>query len=444
MRPAGAERGGQRVGEVETDVGERRVALRLHLARGRNGEREGADGCVEGAGRGRIEVVQPRHALDTLALEEQLEFLRRLVVLVATGDVERRGRPAVEIDQRLGLTLTVGRDRLERQHVVDFPGRRQRRTARLDVVVAAHAPGRVVHVGGHDIRSREARPRGFAMTVLGVRVVVDVVTGEPEAERVAGVPLGAHAKGVHILVVVLLPGEQVLAVAVAAVHGGARADCEGLADRRRARGDQVGLVVRAEVGAHVEPRLLAERLRDVLDRAADGVAPVERALRPAQHLETLDVVDVEHRALRPRDVDVVHVQAHSGLEAPQRVLLPDAADERDERRVRAARDLQREVGRGLLQPGDVERAGVVEALRRERGHGDRHVLQALVAAPGGDGDLLDTGGPVLAGRRRILGEHGRDGKQRGDGGRAGAGRWQIRLFHGSPWTRPPGAQFNDR
>src|SRR3546814_3448692 len=78
---------------------------------------------------------------------------------------------------------------------------------------------------------------------------------------------------------------------------------------------------------------------------ADRVAAVERALRPAQHLDPLDVVYVEHRGLRAVQINVVEIDADACLETRHRILLADAADERGERRVGAARRLERDVGR---------------------------------------------------------------------------------------------------
>ena len=69
----------------------------------------------------------------------------------------------------------------------------------------------------------------------------------------------------------------------------------------------------------------------IFDRAADRVAAVERALRPAQNFDPLDVVDVEHRGLRTVEIDVVEIEADALLEPGDRVLLADAADEGGQR-----------------------------------------------------------------------------------------------------------------
>jgi hypothetical protein len=51
-----------------------------------------------------------------------------------------------------------------------------------------------------------------------------------------------------------------------------------------------------------------------VDRAGGGVLAVERALRAAQHLDLLDVEEVEHCRGGPREIDIVHVDADALLE----------------------------------------------------------------------------------------------------------------------------------
>src|SRR3546814_13895231 len=64
-----------------------------------------------------------------------------------------------------------------------------------------------------------------------------------------------------------------------------------------------------------------------------------------------------------------------------------AADERGERRVGAARRLERDVGSGLRDLGDVDRTLLFELCAGEGGDRDRGIEQPLVAAPGGDDDV---------------------------------------------------------
>src|SRR3546814_7446852 len=79
--------------------------------------------------------------------------------------------------------------------------------------------------------------------------------------------------------------------------------------------------------------------------------------------------------------------ADAGLETRHRILLADAADERGERRVGAARRLERDVGSGLRDLGDVDRTLLFELCAGEGGDRDRGIEQPLVAAPGGDDDV---------------------------------------------------------
>ncbi len=114
----------------------------------------------------------------------------------------------------------------------------------------------------------------------------------------------------------LVAGVEILAIAVALQPGDRAADAERVADRQGHRADQVDLVVAAVGGAHPGVEFVAEPAGDIFERAADRVAAVERTLRPAQHLDPLDVENVEHRRLRAGDVDVVDIEADAGLEAP--------------------------------------------------------------------------------------------------------------------------------
>ena len=176
-------------------------------------------------------------------------------------------------------------------------------------------------------------------------------------------------------------------------------------DRRRAADLDVALVVAAAGRRDVERRVFRDDVaRHVLDGARERVLAVKRALRAAQHFDALDVVDVEQGTLRTRDVDVIQIDADAGLEAPQRVVLADAADIGVDRAGGRAPGIHFDVRRVR---GDVfERADVLlqQLVGSERGDRDRDVLQALFAPPGRDGDLLDGAG--LGAR---FGSHGRPG-----------------------------------
>ena len=92
-------------------------------------------------------------------------------------------------------------------------------------------------------RRAAGREAGEAIAVAGVRVIIHGVRSEADGEGVGGRPLRADAEGVHVLVVVLVAGVEVGAVAVARIERERPADDELIPDRQRAGEDAVHLVV---------------------------------------------------------------------------------------------------------------------------------------------------------------------------------------------------------
>ncbi|MNQ44173.1 hypothetical protein D3C85_579200 [compost metagenome] len=247
--------------------------------------------------------------------------------------------------------------------------------------------------------------------MTGVGLVLRHVARQTEEEVVGRRPFDTQTTRRDVLVVVLRARGQVRAVAVARIAGNGAADAQGVGQGRRARGDQIDLIIAAISALQRQLRVLTQALGHVLDRAADGVAAIEGALRPAQDFQPLDVEDVQDRALRTGHINVVDIEADPRLEAPQRVLLADAADEAGQGRVGAARDLDRGVRGLLLQGGDVGGASLFQSLGADGGDGDRHVLQRLFTATGGDDDVVDAGhlfGFRLLGEARRCAQRGRD------------------------------------
>jgi hypothetical protein len=309
------------------------------------------------------------------------------------------------------------------------------------------AAARVVDVGQHGGPAKLARNQPMAAARVGI--VLGIVAGEADRDVVGRIELDRRPGGPDVAIVILQAGGEVVAEALAAEPGDRAADLHAVHHRARGAEDQVELLIGADVGAGAEARLVGETAGDVLDRAADRVAAVERALRPAQHLDPLDVVNVEHGRLRAVEEDVVEIEADARLEAGDRILLADAADEGGQRGVGAARGLQRDVGRGVGDVGEVDRALALERLALISGDGDRHVDQIFRPTPGRDDDVLllgraafverlvGGGGLVLLRgvglRRGILGlrpERGRSGGDRGDRGAEAEGGLHRVAVHG--------------
>ena len=121
----------------------------------------------------------------------------------------------------------------------------------------------------------------------------------------------------------------------------------------------------------------------VFNRAANRVAAIERALRSAQDFDPFDVENVQDRALWACNIYIINVETDAGLEAPERVLLADAANERDQGGVGAACHFDRCVRGRTLDGRDIDRAGGFQLVSAERRNGQRYIDQVFFAALGG-------------------------------------------------------------
>ena len=156
---------------------------------------------------------------------------------------------------------------------------------------------------------------------------------------------------------------------------------EGAVDRRRAlvavevRGRELG------VGAALEIR----PLRDHVDDAGRGVLAEHRALRTLQHLDALELAEIAEAHPVARPVDAVDDDTDGRFEADVVADRADSADARGRGNL-ARRRGDDQPGRQQRQVLDVSHTGIAQQLRPDRGDGDRHVLQILVALLRGDGD----------------------------------------------------------
>jgi hypothetical protein len=142
--------------------------------------------------------------------------------------------------------------------------------------------------------------------------------------------------------------------------------------------------------------------RDVTHRAALGAGAEQRTLRSAQHFHAIDV-----EGFRQRFVGIEGERAH----LDRRVVEVDTGGAGAARAGNATdRDV---VGAGGIEihsrseAGDLGKvldAAQVEVLLGERGHADRHLAQAFLAARCRDDDFLQADGRrrLLGGLRRLL------------------------------------------
>jgi len=209
---------------------------------------------------------------------------------------------------------------------------------------------------------------------------------EPHAGR--GLEGGAHAQRVVVVDAVGAPAAVAigdLAIAALAVRGDAQAGAAVGAGRVPAGGDGARIVL-GQGGLGVA-FLVAGRLAGFdVDRAAQRVAAIQRALRPLQHL---DAFEVEQRHLQLLLVILRHAVDHDSDRRIGVVHLRHAADgqERVAVRVRLVEgQVRREVGH-FLRTAD---AGLLDAGGRKHGDRHRHVLHPLRPVLGGDDHRVEA------------------------------------------------------
>jgi hypothetical protein len=186
--------------------------------------------------------------------------------------------------------------------------------------------------------------------------------------------------------------------------------------------------VAAAIGRRDIARAVAGRLLGIeLDRAADRVAAGQRTLRPTQHLDPIEIEQVEDRSGQRGIIDIVDIEADARLQRRIEVILADAADAGDQRGAegRALR-LQRDRWRLVCDLCDVGLAARLQHCAGNGGDRQRRLLQILFAKLGGDDDFLDA---------RLI---GRIGIGPGAGGGVRGGRLCLALRFGRLRESGPG------
>ena len=216
-----------------------------------------------------------------------------------------------------------------------------------------------------------------------------------------------------ILVAQVGAGRGVLHIAVGLFDHAGNAHLDGIGQRHvdeRLAADPVEPAVE-EAAADAEGRSRLGRVeRDI---AAEAVAAIERALRPALDLHALEIDEGGERLAGAGLIDVVDVKGDARVGIGADRLSVDAADVRPRIGARTA-DL--EPGSDVLQPGDVGDILLGERRAADRGDGERHVLEVFRLALGGDDDVSDPA-RIGAGVDGFLGglrPSGRGGKSGGE------------------------------
>ena len=272
---------------------------------------------------------------------------------------------------------------------------------------AAPAGRAVARIRRHPDRRRAVRKGQRLEQVEPGRIgaVAAVMSLQQHVERAALVgELAAHTGAVGVAE--RAAGGPVVLEAAALLRPCCDPRREAVAERPRDVALAAEQAEAAVIGVHAQREPVGRLAGDESDRAGGRVAAVERALRPAQHL---DPSEVEQQALRLDreglghlvDIDTDRRGVVGGIVVEADAAQPEVGLAAAERRHRL------QPRRLVLELVDVGDAALGERLAADDGDGDRHRLNRGGAALGGDDDLGERG----VGRGRHLRE--RRGGERG-------------------------------
>ncbi len=175
-------------------------------------------------------------------------------------------------------------------------------------------------------------------------------------------------------------------------------------ERHVEAGIQAQCVVAAVAGRGIAAEALARLARDEVDRAAGGIATVQRALWSAQHFDAIHVEQRHRQDVGAIDVFAIDVDDDRSILG---FVVGGRADAAHGDLHRALVLVQLHDRRDLVDVVHVGEAGIAQLLRIDHVDRDRNILDALLAVLRRDDDFLECG---LFGRGREDRRHG----QRGD------------------------------
>ena len=204
-------------------------------------------------------------------------------------------------------------------------------------------------------------------------------------------------------------------IAVMGDHDARQLDAQNAELRQVQDAARLGGAVIAGSEGQIAFELAGRLLRHDIDRAAQRITAIERALGATQDFDMVDIRHVGHVADRLGDEDAVDIEADGRVPIRGRVDGDAAADGEVGFGLIAGGLDQRDVRREALDAANVGDAAFLKIGRVERRHRDRHVAQLLLTALGRNDDFLKAalGRGVLRGLGGALGE-GRKGKTGGE------------------------------
>ena len=320
------------------------------------------------------------------------QFLGEGIDLLVADFADDFGAGEVDVLVLEVLELAIGGDRGDRQ-VADVPVGLERAAVVVDDVfrdlveegVVAEEIG--VQLTAHgEYRSRgRAGDEGRDLTAgfVDLRVIGDRADLEIRARLDQQLATGRPAVTLGNFLVEIDDRRIAVTLVVAAV------DRPGdvLADRAGQLAAQDHGVEVAVAGFDEAAEFILRLLGHDRDHTGRGVLAEQGRLRPVQHFNALDHVEVGQGSSRTRTEHAVDEHADRRLDAEVVIAVAETADDEGGRRG-ALQLANTQRGHHRLEIENVADLRTFDRLAAGHRHGDRHFLQGLLALGGGDDDLV--------------------------------------------------------
>ena len=325
-----------------------------------------------------------------------LQFLAELILTLINVHAEDLEAGAVKVDVRLVVELPEGGDGFQRECI-------RERVLGGERDAFNFKPLNVIEVGFdfERVRSRlesrcalhERRPGADPRWRDGaIRTAYRTINTQMKAQIVTwGIgKLQAACEGLLVAVGIACSASELIFVVAVVREVGECYSSEQASIRIQGAAPARLELMRAKVANACFDRKVRGRRwcrADVLDRAANCIATIERALRTAQHFDSFHVHHIEKGALRPAHIDIVEVDANAGVCERKRVSLPNPANVDD--RIGGIAQVEAQVGDDILNVTKILHLKPAEVGCGQRGDGKRRIREALIALAGSHDNFLD-------------------------------------------------------
>ena len=181
--------------------------------------------------------------------------------------------------------------------------------------------------------------------------------------------LGAHRLDILIL---LVAAARVDCIAVVAARTDDQTDAHRVGHRPAHRSSDVELVVIAIGRLDTTLELIARLFGHIVDQAADDAFAKAQCLRPLQHLDALQIIEIEQRSGTARQIGTIDENPDRAIGARALDVRPDAADEQFG--IDRAFGAQLQTGNAVRDFGKILDPRLLQRGAAERLHRNRHVL----------------------------------------------------------------------